>query len=135
MSIRSQYSFSRRRALLTLGAVAGYRALGSSSAGAQSSINGEAVESNASPAFAQGGPDAKRYGFDEGYPVPGLVRGVMQGNPWEPKYRVGAFSHLDEIYSTQRISRAATPWEFKRSTADVSYRFRGQQSSLTDYLS
>ena len=135
MSSRSQYSVSRRRALLTLGAVAGYRMLGSNSARAQSSVNNEAVESNASPTFSQGGPDAKRYGFDEGYPVPGLVRGVMEGNPWEPRYRVGAFSHLDEIYSTRRISHAAMPWKFKRSTAEVRYRFKGRQSSLTDYLS
>lgn len=135
MPSQSEYSFTRRKALLTLGAVAGYRALGSNSASGQVSINTEAVESNASPTFAQGGPDAKLYGFDEGYPVPGRVRAVTEGNPWEPKYRVGAFSHLDEIYSTRRISRAAMPWKFKRSTVEFRYRFKGRQSSLTDYLS
>jgi len=60
---------------------------------------------------------------------------VLQGNPWEPKYRVGAFSHLDKIYSTRRISRAAAPWKFKRSVTDVRYVFQGHQFSLTDYLS
>jgi len=115
----------RRKALLTLGAIAGCHVLGSDFAGAQSSVNGEAVEGNATPTFAQGGPDAKRYGFDEGYPVPGLLRAVTEGNPWEPKYRVGAFSHLDEIYSTRRVRRAAMPWQFKRTAAEVRYSFRG----------
>jgi hypothetical protein len=27
------------------------------------------------------------------------------------------------------------PWMFKRSTADVRYRFQGRESSLVDYLS
>ena len=42
----------------------------------------------------------------------------LQGNPYEPEYRVGAFSHFDEIYPTRRIARAASPWMFKRSQAD-----------------
>src|SRR5262249_27537246 len=81
------------------------------------------------------GPDAELYGAAEGYPVPEASLARRQGNPWEPKYRVGAFSHLDDIYATRRISRARVPWEFKRSTAEVRYRFQGRQSSLTDYVS
>src|ERR1043166_4306659 len=118
MSIRSRYLTSRRKALLTLGAAAGYRVLGGNAANVPFSISA-AVESNASPTFSQEGPDAKLYGFNEGYPVPDRARAVTEGNPWDPKYRVGAFSHLDEIYSTRRINRAATPWQFKRSTAEV----------------
>jgi hypothetical protein len=59
----------------------------------------------------------------------------LKGNPWDPKYRVGAFSHLDEIYTTQKVSRAAVPWLFKRSTSEIRYRYHGSQSSLTDDLS
>ena len=59
---------------------------------------------------------------------------MREGNPWEPKYRVGAFSHLDEIYSTRKISRARVPWEFKRSTVEVRWRFQERHSSLIDYM-
>src|SRR5262249_46372238 len=60
------------------------------------------VERSAGPTFTQGGPNAQRYGIDEGYPVPdGLA--ARQGNPWDPQYRVGAFSHLDALYPTRTI--------------------------------
>src|SRR5262249_23601331 len=85
--------------------------------------------------FDRGGPDAERYGLREGYPVPDPDHARRQGNPWEPRYRVGAFSHLDTIYPTRRIERAAAPWSFRRSSADIRYRFRGQPSSLSEYLS
>src|SRR5215510_10880952 len=58
-----------------------------------------------------------------------------QGNPWEPKYRVGAFSHLDEIYSSRQVDRATLPWRFKCSPTDIRYQFRGGQFSLIDYMS
>ena len=81
------------------------------------------------------GPDAEQYGAAYGYPVPDVALARTQGNPWEPKYRVGAFSHLDEIYATQRVDRATTPWMFRCSSADVRYQFRGTQYSLVDYMS
>jgi CubicO group peptidase (beta-lactamase class C family) len=93
-----------------------------------------AAENSGGPVFSATGPNAELYGVAEGYPVPGpLAR--RQGNPYEPRYRVGAFSHLDEFLTTRRIGRAATPWVFKRSAADVSYSYRGKPSSLTEYLS
>jgi len=46
-----------------------------------------------------------------------------------------AYSHFDEIFPTHRINRSAAPWMFKRSPADISYNFRGNRSSLADYLS
>jgi hypothetical protein len=58
-----------------------------------------------------------------------------KSDPYEPRYRVGAFSHFDEIHPTRRIKRAATPWNFKRTAADIHYLFRGSPSSLTEYLS
>lgn len=88
----------------------------------------------AGPTFDRNGPDAERYGLAEGYPVPEAGYARRQGNPWQPKYRVGAFSHLDAIYPTRRIERAAAPWAFRRSSVDIRYRFRDQPSSLSDYL-
>ena len=89
----------------------------------------------AGPVFSQTGPDAALYGANEGYPIPGYLRALWEGDPWLPKYRVGAFSHFDEIFSTRKVARAATPWMFKRAALpDFDYCFRGRSSSLTDYL-
>jgi CubicO group peptidase (beta-lactamase class C family) len=62
---------------------------------------------------------------------------VWEGNPWPPKYRVGAFSHYHEIFRTARVPRASSPWSFRRRTADLkfTYHFRGSESSLRDYVS
>ena len=87
------------------------------------------------PVFSSTGPDAAHYGAAEGFPVPGYLRALLQGNPFKPEYRVGAFSHFDEIFSTRRIERAAAPWTFKRSRAEVDYQWRGDRSSVKDYLS
>jgi len=59
----------------------------------------------------------------------------MQGNPFEPKYRVGAFSHFDELFPTRSIKRADKPWDWKRVTSNLRYSYRGSPSSLEDYLS
>jgi hypothetical protein len=58
-----------------------------------------------------------------------------QGDPWEPKYRVGAFTHLDQIYPTRLVRRAESASKFKCSTAEIYYDFRGKRLSLTDYMS
>ena len=55
------------------------------------------------------------YGEAEGYPVADRSLTVQPGEPHDVKYRVGAYSHFDEIYPTHRIKRAASPWMFKRS--------------------
>ena len=46
--------------------------------------------------------------------MPSRLAGQREGNPWAPKYRVGAFTHLDRIYDTRTVGRAAEPWAFKR---------------------
>ena len=84
--------------------------------------------------FSPSGPDAQFYGAAEGFPVPNRALALQQGNPYEPRYRVGAFSHIDEIYPTRKIERAAAPWMFKRSQADFSDSYRGNHPSLTEYL-
>jgi CubicO group peptidase (beta-lactamase class C family) len=87
------------------------------------------------PTFSPSGPDAELYGASEGFAVPDPSLARRQGNPYEPRYRIGAFSHFDEIYPTRRIMRGTTPWNFKRTAADIRYRFRGSASSLKEYLS
>src|SRR5258708_36037895 len=120
---------SRRAALATLAAAA------YASATAGSMVEGMEVENELGPVFSPTGPDAELYGAAEGFPIADRSLPIQPGNPYQPKYRVGAFSHFDEIYPTRRIARAETPWTFKRSAIDIRYRFRGSQSSLIEYLS
>jgi CubicO group peptidase (beta-lactamase class C family) len=119
---------SRRAALATLAAAAYASTAGSM-------VEGMATESDLGPVFSPTGPDAALYGAAEGFPIADRSLPIQPGNPYQPKYRVGAFSHFDEIYPTRRIKRAATPWMFKRSQAEFSYSYRGNRSSLTEYLS
>jgi CubicO group peptidase (beta-lactamase class C family) len=125
---------SRRRALSMLAAAA-CGAAANTYARAQTPALRAAVDNSTSPTFVQGGPDAKLYGFDKGYPVPDPTLAMREGNPWSPGHRVGAFSHLDAIHPTRRISPAAIPWTFRRSTAEFRYSFQGHRHSPADYLS
>jgi CubicO group peptidase (beta-lactamase class C family) len=122
---------TRRATLAGLAAATAYGAAMGNSTLADPAV---AAEYGAGPAFSATGPNAELYGAAEGFPIPGLLA-RRQGNPYEPRYRVGAFSHLDEFLTTRLIRRAATSWMFKRSAADVSYWYRGKPSSLTEYLS
>jgi CubicO group peptidase (beta-lactamase class C family) len=125
---------SRRKALAGLAGAVAYGVAQPDAVAAESVANSAPGDKCTGPVFSSVGPDAELYGAVEGYPVPDPALARRQGNPWEPKYRVGAFSHLDEIYKTCLISRAATPWMFKCSAADVHYGFRGNQYSPIDYL-
>ena len=93
------------------------------------------TENSADPVFSPSGPDAERYGAAQGFPVPNSALAPQQGNPYQPKYRVGAFSHFDEIYPTRLVKRAAMPSMYKRTPVDFRYRFQEKQSSLSEYLS
>jgi CubicO group peptidase (beta-lactamase class C family) len=64
----------------------------------------------------------------------GAITARHEGNPWAPRYRVGAFSHLDQLYPTRTVARGAVPWGFKHANAPLRYQWRGQPSSLDDYL-
>ena len=92
-------------------------------------------ENSASPTFSPSGPHAELYGAAEGFPIADYSLARQPGDPYEVKYRVGAYSHFDEIYPTHRIERAAVPWMFKRSQAEIRYYFRGKRSSVVEYLS
>ncbi len=98
------------------------------------SVPGAAAEHDAGPVFSSSGPDAELYGARENYPIADRTLPFQPGNPLTPKYRVGAFSHFDKIFPTRRIERAATPWQFKRSSAEIRYAYKGNQSSLAEYL-
>ncbi len=115
---------TRRTALAGLAGAACFPLIGGSRASA----------ADAGPVFSKGGPNAELYGASESYPVPGWWHGRREGNPFSPKYRVGGFSHIDEIFWTRRVARAPAPWNFKRVPADIRYRFRGNASSIEEYL-
>jgi CubicO group peptidase (beta-lactamase class C family) len=125
---------SRRETVAALAATAACVLTGSRSANAEPDFHGRA-QNCPGPNFSATGPNAELYGAKEGYPLPDIVEARKRGGPWEPKYRVGAFSHLDQIYSTRLIERAVTPWQFKCSTAQIYYEFRGSRFSPTDYVS
>jgi len=91
--------------------------------------------SDIGPVFSPSGSNAELYGAAENYPIRDSSLFYTPGNPRSPKYRVGAFSHFDDIFPTRRIARAATPWQFKRTSAEFQYTYRGNRSSVTEYLS
>jgi len=97
----------------------------------QHAAAGEAADG---PLFLPSGPSADLYGEAEGYPIADPALSVQPGNPFEPKYRVGAFTHLDEVFKTRTIRRAAAPWSFRRSAADINYWHFGDRSSVRAYL-
>jgi CubicO group peptidase (beta-lactamase class C family) len=125
--------FSRRDAVAGMAAAAACALTSSSSAGAEPTSPGLAQDC-AGPSFSPIGPNAELYGASEGYPLRDIIDARRKGDPWEPKYRVAAFTHLDQIYPTRLIEEAATPWAFKCSTAEVHYDFRGDRLSLADYV-
>src|ERR1700759_5251881 len=90
-------------------------------------------ETGAGPVFAPSGPEAERYGAAEGFPIAVPLRVNQPGDPPD-KYKIGAYSHYDEIHPTRRIARAAAPWPLKRAVLDFRYSFKGSPASLTDYL-
>ena len=130
MSSRVEYAISRR-SVLTGSIIAA--ACGSTVAGRAPGIM--AAENGLGPGFSPSGPNATVYGEKEGFPVADHSLAVQPGEPYDVKYRVGAYSHFDEIYPTRRIKHAANPWMFKRSKADIRYSFQGNQSSVAEYLS
>jgi CubicO group peptidase (beta-lactamase class C family) len=87
------------------------------------------------PIFSPSGPDAERYGAAEGFPIADPSLPVQPGDPLKPEYFVGAYSHYDEVFPTRRIMRAAVPWCFGYSRADIFYSYGGTRYSAADYLS
>ena len=115
MASGPRYGVSRRVALAGLAAAASGFALG------QPARAGTAGDNGAGPIFSPTGPNAALYGAAEGFPIADPALKHQPGNPLEPKYRVGAFSHYDEIFPTRRIQRAAVPWSFRRAPTEIRY--------------
>src|SRR4051794_31272846 len=90
------------------------------------------AEDAGGPVFSPSGPKAEYYGAAENYPIKDTALGFVPGNPLQPKYRVGAFSHFAELFPARTVSRAATPWQFKRAPAAITDPFRER---VTFYLS
>jgi CubicO group peptidase (beta-lactamase class C family) len=132
---KPQYSLSRRKALASLAVVAAYGAVGNNSAAAEPIPTGGTAAHGAGPIFSATGPDAQRFGAAKAFPVPGVLRTIWEGNPYQPAYRVGAFSHFDEGNTTRRIKHAAKPWMFKRTQVGIRYSYQGKPSSIEEYLS
>jgi CubicO group peptidase (beta-lactamase class C family) len=82
----------------------------------------------ASPRFAQGGSDAEDYGASSGYPVGDRATCSH--------FRVGCYSHFDQVYEGRLVRRATTPSPLARTAAEpaVRYEYQGQTFTLDDYL-
>lgn len=91
----SAQQYSRRKTLSTLAATVACTMAGRIPAAAEPASPGNAQDC-AGPMFFATGPNAELYGAKDGYPLPDIMMARTQGNPWEPKYRVGAFTHIDE---------------------------------------
>jgi CubicO group peptidase (beta-lactamase class C family) len=83
------------------------------------------------PVFFASGPDAELYGANAGFPIADVKQRRW---PDQAPYRVGSYSHYDEVYPVRRIRAAANPWRFRYSDQEVAYWFWGEPSSLVDYL-
>ncbi len=130
MSSEPRHLVSRRAALAGLAVTA---AGGSAVAERVSDIT--RGDNGAGPTFSPSGPNADLYGAAEGFPIADCSLAHQPGEPHQVKYRVGAYSHFDELYPTHRIKRAAVPWMFKRTRADIRYYFWGDRSSVGEYRS
>jgi CubicO group peptidase (beta-lactamase class C family) len=125
---------SRRKTVAALAATVACKLAGSCSASAEPDSPSQTQDCTG-PSFSATGPNAELYGAKEGYPLPDIMDARRRGDPWEPKYRVGAFTHLDQIYPTRLVQRAGSAWKFKCSTAEIYYEFRGNRLPLTEYMS
>ena len=130
MASKARGIVSRRAALIGLAATSARV-----SVSAEPRAEDATFEKPPGPIFSLTGPNAEHYGAAEGFPIADRALAVQPGEPYQPKYRVGAYSHFDEIYPTHRVQRAAVPWPFKRSQAEIRYYDRGSRSSVSDYLS
>jgi len=83
----------------------------------------------AGPAFSNTGPDADSYGSTLGYPIGLPLRSQV--------HEVGNYSHFDNFYPSNLVSKAATPSRLNRAAVqlDITYTYQNQTLSVRDYLS
>lgn len=91
----------------------------------------ERMGSDASPRFRPDGPNAGRFGANEGYPSCTGLAFVR-----EDRCRVGAFSHFDTLFPARTIAPSSNPTPFRRAAneAVVRYTFAGEERTLEQYL-
>ena len=83
MSSKTRHAISRRTALVGFAVTAV-----SDSVGGQTVADTKTIETSAGPVFSLSGPNAELYGATDGFPIPSRFLARLQGNPFEPKYRV-----------------------------------------------
>jgi CubicO group peptidase (beta-lactamase class C family) len=121
MSKDQQFPLSRRAALAGLAASCAAGFVAESRAG----------EIDGSPEFSPSGSKSEFYGAPD-YPIRDTALSFVPGNPLSPKYRVGAFSHFDELFPSRPLKRATTPRQFRHAPSKMPAPFRER---VTDYLS
>jgi hypothetical protein len=94
-------------------ALAGFAiAAASGSAVAEQVSDSKPGENGAGPTLSPSGPNAELYGAAEGYPIADRSLAHQPGEPHQIKYRVGAYSHIDEIFrrtgSSVRLHRGSS---------------------------
>jgi CubicO group peptidase (beta-lactamase class C family) len=88
-----------------------------------------ALTEEVAPRFAASGPDAEDYSASAGYPM---------GNRrtfYDIPMLVGSHSHLDEVFESRLVRKAATPSRLVRVVEPaITWRFQGLDLTLDDYL-
>ena len=76
-------------------------------------------------------PDEDLLGKSRGYPI-----GTRASWYFDETFRVGAFSHLDQLLPYHTLKKAAAPSAQKRAAAEpaITYRFNDQTYTIDDYL-
>lgn len=83
-----------------------------------------------SPAFSAGGVDAEAYGAMRNYPIGSVAERAEQ------RFIVGSFSHWDKLLPGAVVAAPPKPMPLTRSCEPfvLNYTYKGQQSSIDDYL-
>ena len=77
----------------------------------------------------RGEPDEAALGKAEGYPC-GTDATMMLD-----RFKVGSYSATDKIWPTRQVARSGDIMPLKQGTeAQITYRFKGRQYTLADYL-
>src|SRR5262245_42589118 len=92
------------------------------------------VSAEGGPRFRADGPDADSFGRGEGYPVckrsaEAFLQRVAEAVPEyvRERYRIGAFSHFDQLFPSRTIKAPAAPTRLGRAAAEpaISYTYNG----------
>ena len=88
------------------------------------------IAASAAPRFSQGGPYAEEYGASQGYPIGDRLTCSS------PTFRIGCYSHFDQIYEGRLVRRATVPSLLARAASEpaIRYEYQGQIFTIDDYL-